>query len=318
MESQHNGVLITGGAGFVGKALIRKLLDNNIPTVALDVVGKPDSLPELSKNFKWLELSYLEVAIGKGQLSRIIDSNNVKTAIHLATTMFPSASETDLDKDLLDNMLANTRLFRSLYESGCEKIIFASSGGTVYGQSDKVFHESDGYNPNISYGVNKATTEVYLNYLAQKYDKQAVSLRISNPYGEEQNLEGNQGVIPIFLNRVSKGLPLTIVGSLKNKRDYVYIGDLTDAFIKVIEYKGQQKAFNIGSGVPTSLTELINMIEQKMSASVEKKLDGQSIDIENSVKLDVSRAKQELDWQASVSLACGIEKLIKFHKLKKK
>lgn len=318
MESQHNGVLITGGAGFVGKALIRKLLDNNIPIVAIDVVGKPDSLPELSKNFKWFELSYLEVAIDKRLLSEIIDSSNVKTVIHLATTMFPAASETDLDKDLLDNMLANTRLFRTLYQNGCEKIIFASSGGTVYGQSNRVFHESDGYNPNISYGVNKATTEIYLNYLAQKYGKQAVSLRISNPYGEEQNLEGNQGVIPIFLNRVSKGLPLTIVGSLKNKRDYVYIGDLTDAFIKAIEYKGQQKAFNIGSGVPISLTELINTIEKKMSISVEKKLDYQSIDTESSVKLDVSSAKQELNWQASVSLACGIEKLIKFHKLRKK
>ncbi len=95
-ESQHNGVLITEVApDLLVKRWFEKLLDNNIPTVALDVVGNLILAWKLSKNFKWFELSYLEVAIDKRQLSEIIDSNNVKTAIHLATTMFPLKSETD-------------------------------------------------------------------------------------------------------------------------------------------------------------------------------------------------------------------------------
>lgn len=310
-----NGVLISGGAGFVGKALIRRLLDSDIPIVVVDIAKKPEVLPELNERFKWLELSYLDLASDKRQLSQLVQANNIKTVIHLAATMFPAASESDLDKDCLENMLANTRFFRNLYEAGCEKIIFASSGGTIYGQSELVFRENDSYNPNISYGVNKAATEIYLNYLAGKYNKKAISLRISNPYGEEQNIEGNQGVVPIFLNRMSKGLPLTVTDSLKNKRDYIYIDDLVDAFVAAMKYKGLRKVFNIGSGVYTSLISLIETMEKKLGIKAEIYLDCQSSDIEKSVKLDVSNAKKELNWQARVSLADGVEKLIKFHKL---
>ncbi|EGQ8315339.1 NAD-dependent epimerase/dehydratase family protein [Vibrio cholerae] len=315
MELISNGVLISGGAGFVGKALIRRLLDSDIPIVVLDIVKKPEALPELNERFKWFELSYLDIASEKRQLSQLVEDNDIKTVIHLATTMFPAASERDLDKDCVENMLANTRLFRNLYEAGCETIIFASSGGTVYGQSEKIFREEDSYNPNISYGANKAATEIYLNYLAHKYKKKSISLRISNPYGEEQNIEGSQGVIPIFLNRMFKGLPLTVSGSLKNKRDYIYIDDLVDAFVAAIKYKGECKVFNIGSGISTSLVDLIETMEKKLGIKSGIYLEYQSNNIEKSVKLDVSKARKELNWQAKVSLADGIEKLIKFHKL---
>lgn len=318
MTSLKNSVLVSGGAGFVGKSLIRRLLENGKSVVAIDIAKKPDTLPELGEHFKWVELSYLDVSNDSKLLSKVVAAHNVKAFIHLATTMFPAVSEADPDRDCVENMLANTRLFRNLYEAGCEKIIFASSGGTVYGQSDRVFHEDDSYNPNISYGVNKATTEVYLNYLALKYNRQAISLRISNPYGEEQNIEGNQGVIPIFLNRIYKGLPLTVVGSLKNKRDYIYIDDLVNACVAAIEYSGRQVVFNVGSGVSTSLTCLIETIEEKLGKKAETYFDSQSCDTEKSVMLDVTKAEKELNWKARVNLADGIDKLIKFHKLNAK
>ncbi|QIX97176.1 NAD-dependent epimerase/dehydratase family protein [Cedecea sp. FDAARGOS_727] len=310
MGSEQRGVLITGGAGFIGKALIRELTQRQIPVVSFDIADKPESLPECSKMFQWYKFSYLESSSRKKDLEEIVSTYNIKVVIHLATTLFPGESKNKIEKDCFENVYSNVCFFKNLYESGCEKIIFASSGGTVYGKSDTAFSEENDLSPEISYGLSKSITETYLRFLAKEYNCKSISLRISNPYGDGQRIDGKQGVIPIFLNKISKEIPIDIIGSLNSKRDYIYIKDLVHAFIEAINYEGKENIFNIGSGESTTLKELIAIIESKLN---KKSLIGaQELHNNDSrgITLNIQRAINELNWQPVTKLSDGIDKLI--------
>ncbi|CNC72729.1 dTDP-D-glucose-4%2C6-dehydratase [Yersinia frederiksenii] len=313
MESKKDGILITGGAGFIGKSLIREMLNRDLSLVSLDISDKPDTLPTQSEDFKWLKFSYLDACKREQELKDIVKDNNIKTVIHLAATMFPAESQNNLEKDCFENVYSNVCFFSKMYDFGCEKIIFASSGGTVYGKSHKVFHEDDKFAPTISYGVSKAITETYLRFLAKQFNKKSISFRISNPYGGEQKLEGNHGVVPIFLNGISGGKPINIIGSLESKRDYLYINDLIAAFMKAIYYEGIENVFNIGSGNSISLRSLIDLIEGKLhKKALIASLESNILNSEG-ISLNIDKAKKELNWQPSVSLDEGVDKLIKLH-----
>jgi nucleoside-diphosphate-sugar epimerase len=316
MTLEEEKVLIIGGAGFIGKSLIRKLLMQKTPLVILDVVNRPASLQyEENENFRWIKYSYIEVFNKKDELRKIIRENNIKIAIHLATTMFPVESQHNIERDCFENVYSNVILFNILYEEGCDKIIFSSSGGTVYGHSDREFDEDDKLMPNISYGLSKCTTENYLRLLAKSFDKKSISMRISNPYGEEQNLDGNQGVIPIFIKKIYEGQPIKIIGSIDNRRDYIYIDDLVSAFIKLINYTGNFDVFNIGYGKSNSLSEIINNIEIKTNKIAKIERD-HSNSKNGNIMLNVNRAKNELNWKAVTCLSDGIESIVKYHGLK--
>lgn len=310
MDSRNNGVLITGGAGFIGKALITEMVKRQIPLVSFDISDKPESLPEISKYFNWYKFSYLESSQRKKELHEIVRRHNIKTAIHLATTMFPHESKKNIDKDCLENVYANVCFFKNLYENGCEKIIFASSGGTVYGKSDVPFSENDALLPEISYGLSKVMTETYLRFIAKEFNRKSISLRISNPYGEGQRIDGKQGVIPIFLNKISNGLPIEIIGSIESKRDYIYISDLVQAFMCSLEYKGQENIFNIGSGESITLKKLIKAIELKLNKKAVIGFQESIHTNANGIILDIKRATTELGWRPTVVLSDGIDKLI--------
>lgn len=310
MDSKQSGVLITGGAGFIGKALITALLQKHIPIVSIDISDKPDSLPQLNENFNWYKLSYLDLSVRKEEIEKIIITHNIKTVIHLATTLFPAQSKNNIEKDCFENVYSNVILFKTLYELGCEKIIFASSGGTVYGKSEEPFSEDNAFSPDISYGLSKSVTETYLRFLAKEYKRKSISLRISNPYGEGQRLDGKQGVIPIFLNKISKGIPIDIIGSLESKRDYIYISDLISAFEQALDYNGVENIFNVGSGESTTLRDLLDTIELKLN---KKALIGTIISgvvDSKGITLNIDRAKSELNWRPKVTLNDGLEKLI--------
>ncbi|OON35661.1 hypothetical protein BTJ39_22110 [Izhakiella australiensis] len=310
MDSNKGGVLVSGGAGFIGKALIKEILKKKIPLVSFDVVDKPDSLPEQGSGFNWFNFSYLDANKRRDEIKTIVTEHNIKTVIHLATTMFPADSRKKIIEDCFENVYSNVSFFKELYESGCEKIIFASSGGTVYGKSESSFSEESEISPEISYGLSKATTETYLRFLANEYNKKSISLRISNPYGEGQRFDGKQGVIPIFINKIFNDIPLDIIGSLDSRRDYIHISDLVNAFICAIYYEGFYDTFNIGSGESVALKELIKIIELKLNKnSLINEVSSQVLD-KKGVTLIIQRAKNELNWLPAVKLNDGIEQLI--------
>jgi len=195
------------------------------------------------------------------------------------------------------------------------KIIFISSGGTVYG--DPVYtpiDENHPTNPTVSYGIVKLAIEKYLLLYKNLYGISATILRVSNPFGERQRIETAQGAVGVFISRALKNQPIDIWGDGEVVRDYVYVSDVAEAFAKALAYTGTQSIFNISSGCGTSLNQLINKIEQVIGHKVVKNyLPFRPFDAPISV-LDNSLAQKELAWSPTISIDVGIVKTINWMK----
>ena len=158
------------------------------------------------------------------------------------------------------------------------------------------------------YGIFKLAIEKYLNYFDRAYGLDYLILRYSNPYGERQSPYGQQGVIPVFLNKIKMGERPVIYGDGSMERDYIYVGDAIEATIAALEKKTAHKIFNVGSGAGTSINQLIEI----MSGVADKKIESvyakdTAIRVQK-VVLDVSRICDEVDWKPSTSLQQGIER----------
>jgi UDP-glucose 4-epimerase len=196
-------------------------------------------------------------------------------------------------------------------KKGVKKVVFISSGGTVYGNSVYLpIDEQHPTNPITSYGITKLAIEKYLLMFQHLYGIQATILRVSNPFGERQRIETAQGVVTTFIDRALRRQPIEIWGDGGATRDYLYISDVAEAFARAVDYTGRESVFNISSGTGFSLNELIETIEGIVKRQVDHiHLPGRPFDVQKSVLCN-SLAKQELGWEPSVSLECGIVKTI--------
>ncbi|HIF9435015.1 TPA: NAD-dependent epimerase/dehydratase family protein [Photobacterium damselae] len=309
-------ILVTGAAGFIGKSLIRALVQNNYSVIALDICDMPESLIEYKEKISWHNCSYTDIAENKSLMNASFE--NLDCAFHLATTIFPAESKVEIERDCYENVYCTVEFISKLYMKGCKKVIYASSGGTVYGFNSKnidiYFSENSKKAPMFSYGLTKSSCEEYLILLAKKYNSKGLSLRISNPYGEEQKLNGNQGVIPIFMNKINNNIELPIFGNINSKRDYIYIDDLISAFILSIDYEGDCTVFNVCSGVGYSTCEIINEIELCLNKKANIKQSSND-DKVNSVLLSNDLIVNEINWSPKIELSEGIKRLAIHHNM---
>ena len=182
------------------------------------------------------------------------------------------------------------------------RIVFASSGGTVYGNSEHTpFAETTPPHPISAYGVNKLAAEHYLKIYNRNYGMKNLALRIANPFGRYQHGFKNQGVIPIFARKALSGERLKIWGDGSVTRDYIFGADVAQAMAISARYDGKEEVFNIGSGVGRSLNEVITDLSAVLGRKIEVDYaDSRGFDVPVSV-LDCSLAKQELGWSATSS-----------------
>jgi UDP-glucose 4-epimerase len=189
-------------------------------------------------------------------------------------------------------------------------VVFTSSGGTVYGPPiEWPITETHPLNPINGYGVTKLAVEKYLQMFKHLYGLDYVVLRPSVPYGPRQNPLARQGAVAVFLNRVARGLPVTIFGDGSNTRDFFYVSDLVDALIAGAERKlYEHRIFNLGGVEEVSLIQLLKLIENVVGKTARvqyapaRQFDAQRI------VLNTGLARQELGWHAKVSLADGLAK----------
>ncbi|MDE1515549.1 NAD-dependent epimerase/dehydratase family protein [Vibrio sp. dsl-7] len=299
-------VLITGAGGFIGKSLVRFLSELNYEVICLDICPCPKSLEFFKKT--WYQKSFIDSDIGC-----ILKSVSPSVVIHLATTLFPNESLKSPLKDCYENLFKSLIFFEECYKNGARKIIYTSSAGTVYGESSDVLYENNPTYPNISYGVTKLCVEHYLRIISDKYNKSSISLRISNPFGEEQSIMGNQGVIPIFLNKIFNKQPIEIWGDINATRDYIYIEQLVNAFIAAIDYQGTFREFNIGSGTSYSLKDIINIIEIVLDKKAKLIMSNREFNKPKNVSLSIDRAVSELSIKRGVNIEHHIASLAKYH-----
>lgn len=287
-------ILITGSTGFLGANLMKFLQRQG-----LDCIGASRS--EIHSK------GQIEFDLASGCTPRLLAClPDVDVLVHAAWSSTPSQSNGNPAEDCSVNVAGTVQLFQECARAKVKKIIFASSGGQVYGDVDSAsINESFPTNPKSSYGVGKLSCEKYLSLFADLYGICAYSLRVANLYGPGQIAKAGFGVIPTFSDRIRGNQPITIFGSGEGVRDFVFIDDVVDAFYKAIG-SDDGGVYNIGSGVGTSVNQLVGLIEAasgRLAAIVRQPARASD---PKAVVLDVGKAKSHLMWRSRIALHEGL------------
>jgi UDP-glucose 4-epimerase len=202
-------------------------------------------------------------------------------------------------------------MFQTAVKCNVRRLIFISSGGTVYGlPQQNPIPETHPTNPICSYGIQKLAIEKYLYLFRELKDLDSVVLRVSNLYGEFQNLERPLGAVSHFTHRAVAGNPIDIWGDGGVRRDYIHADDVVSALLKSITYQGPEHLFNIGSGRSVSLNQLLDLIKQRVGKEIVVNYSpARRFDVQENV-LDITRAAKELGWRPSISLETGLDRLL--------
>src|SRR5690606_19499579 len=235
--------------------------------------------------------------------------------VHLASTVIPSTSNADPIFDVQTNLVGALNILDAAVEHKIKKLVFLSSGGTVYGEgTGKPFKEDDPTNPICSYGIVKLAIEKYIQMYHQLYGLPHAILRVSNPYGPGQLGEKPLGVVSIFLDRIKRNQPIEIWGDGSTSRDFIHIDDLMSAIDSVIASPSNQLLITIGSGKVVAIQDLISLIFEivgnQPNVSYQPSRD---FDVE-SVYLNIGKAKREVDWAPKVGLRHGITLMTDFER----
>jgi UDP-glucose 4-epimerase len=296
-------VLVTGGGGFIGGHLVGGLLSTGAEVGNLDFIPGRHTHPRL---IHWPG-SFLDPSLVREALV------GVDTLYHLAATNFPRESNRDPRRDAEENLIGTLGLLDMAVAAGVRRVIFCSSGGTVYGPTDTVpIAEDHPTSPISAYGIVKLSIEKYLRLYAVQAGIETLSLRLANPYGPHQNIRKAQGALTTFCHRALLDEPIEIWGDGTVERDYIHIDDVTRAMLLAGASPLSGTEINIGSGQGTSLNTLLAEIEAALGRPVRRRyLDGRAFDVPRN-HLDIRRAASQLDWQPEVTLRDGICRLLEF------
>lgn len=297
-------ILITGGSGFLGRNVIRKLVSTGYHVACLDRYEAP-FLSELGAEFisgDISEANLLETALAGRDV-----------IIHMACTVLPQMSNSNPVFDVETNVAGSLHLLDAAVKNRVGKVIFFSSGGTIYGVPQQVpIAESHPTNPTCSYGITKLAVEKYLRMYRNFYGLNTCSLRLANPYGPYQRVKAIQGAIPVFCYKTLKGEPIEIWGDGSVRRDFIYVGDVADAVERAVEAQELPQEINIGSGQAVSLNELLELIAEVTGICPERRYQaGRAFDVPVNM-LDITLAEKCLRWRPATPLGIGLEKTVEY------
>jgi UDP-glucose 4-epimerase len=292
-------ILVIGGNGFIGSHLVDALLEAGHKVRVFDRAVEKYRPP--LEDVEYQLANFGDTAA----LSEALEG--VEVVYHLISTTVPSTSNRDPVADIESNLINSVKLLQLMQQQGVMRIIFLSSGGTVYGiPTTPVVREDHSLRPICSYGVVKVAIENYLHMFHQLYGIDYLCLRVSNPYGPRQGHLGVQGVISTFLGKIKEGSEIQIWGDGSIIRDYIYVTDLASLCAKAANFS-ESGTFNIGSGVGTSLLDIVAVLSALNQTTVTSQfLPSRSYDVPKIV-LNIDKAKVAFDWSPNVDLAEGVE-----------
>jgi UDP-glucose 4-epimerase len=293
-------ILVLGGNGFIGSHVVDTLIGAGHSVRVFD--RSPESWREPIDGVRYFLGDFDDRPLIGEALQ------GVDLVVHLISTTVPSTSNLDPVADIQSNLVRSVQLLQLMSAAGVKRIIYFSSGGTVYGVPEVLpILESAALNPICSYGVVKVAIEKYLLMFDHLYGFRSLILRPSNPYGVRQGHVGVQGAVATFMQKVLARERISIWGDGFVRRDYVEVTDIAQ-FCRIAIEKDATGVFNLGSGVGLSLRELIGMIEQVIG--VKAQVDYQParrFDVPE-VVLDISRAKSEIGWNPQVRMLDGLHR----------
>ena len=294
--------LILGGGGFIGSHLAEALLMRDYHVRVFDnFQGGIDNLSTVRNRVEIVKGDFLS----KKDLASAC--TGVDYLFHYISTTVPATARLDPIHDISTNLEGTVRLLQTAVDNKVRRIFFPSSGGTIYGEPQHLpVPETEPVKPTDPYGISKLAIERYLHYFYAAYGLDFMIFRYSNPYGQRQNPFGKQGVIPIFLNKVKNDERPVIYGDGTMIRDYIYIQDAIDATMALLEIKTDEKVFNIGSGIETSINELLLIMSTVTGKRIVPNYMPGDKQYVQKIVLDISKIRRETGWQPRISLEDGI------------
>jgi UDP-glucose 4-epimerase len=292
--------LVLGGSGFIGSHLVDALLAAGHKVCVYD--RAPERLRPTPAGVDFLQGSIEDTALLAEALS------TADTVFHLVSTTMPATANLDPVADIEGNLVATVKLLELMRAANVRRLVYLSSGGTVYGipEADPV-PETHPLRPISSYGIVKVAIEHYLRMEQHLHGLSYATVRASNPYGPRQGHGGVQGVIGTYLHNIASGEPIQLWGDGSVVRDFIYVEDLAKLCLSVAE-TGASGVFNAGSGQGHSIAGIIEAIAEVTGEAVTPdKKPGRGIDVPR-VVLDIAKVQAATGWAPETALTDGLAK----------
>src|SRR5215204_5904262 len=299
-------VLLSGGAGFIGSYVAEALLGRHHEVAIVDDLssGKRENIPEGAHLY--------EMDI-RSECEEIFEDFEPEVLCHQAAQMDVRRSVRKPDFDTEVNVLGTVRLLENCVEYGVGKVVFASTGGAVYGEQE-MFPASEDHPqyPLSPYGVSKLACERYLYYYFAEYGLPYVALRYSNVYGPRQDPHGEAGAVAIFSGNLVEGRTCTINGTGEQTRDYVYVEDVARANVLALEDEAPSGAYNVGTGSETSVNELYELLLGVSGKDLAPEHGPAKSDEQLRSSVDPTLAGRVMGWRPEVDLTSGLKETLRF------
>jgi UDP-glucose 4-epimerase len=303
-------ILVTGGAGFIGSHIADALIEKDHDVTIVDslLMGRPENVPERAR-FHLMDIRAAEIG-------KLFDLGRFDAVFHLAAQMDVRKSVEDPIFDAGVNVLGSLNLLRNAVRTGVKKVVFASTGGAVYGEQD-VFpcDETHPTRPVSPYGITKLCVEKYLFYFAREFGLRYVALRFANVYGPRQNPHGEAGVVAIFTSRLLAGERPVINGDGKQTRDYVYVGDVVQANLRALDHP-ENDVFNVGTGIETDVNRIFELVNRITGGRAAEQHGPAKPGEQLRSVISHRKAETVLGWRPAVGLEEGLGRTVDFFRKK--
>jgi UDP-glucose 4-epimerase len=301
-------VMVTGGAGFIGSHLVDALLQAGHDVVVVDDLstGKRENVDAAA--------SFRELDIRSDDMGKLFAEERPEVVAHLAAQMDVRRAVREPAYDASVNVLGGLNLLECGRRTGLRKVIFASTGGAIYGEPSRLpVVESHPIAPLSPYGLTKSTFENYLALYRRLHGLDFTVLRYPNVYGPRQDPHGEAGVVAIFTGQALRGETSTIYGDGGKTRDYVHVSDVVAANMLVLERAGGE-VFNVGSGEQTSDREIHQAVRDAVGSGPPPRYAAPRPGEIEHIALDGTRIREALGWKPTIGLAEGIADVVRWHR----
>lgn len=299
-------ILVTGGAGFIGSHLVDRLIEEGHQVAVVD-----DLSTGKKKNIN-AKAEFYKLDILSPKVERVFQKERPEALFHFAAQMDVRRSVKDPIFDGQVNILGTVNLLEQAVKVGTKRVIFASSGGAIYGEQERFpAGEDHPTHPVSPYGISKLAAEHYLYYYGRTYGLQWTSLRFGNVFGPRQDPFGEAGVVAIFTLKLLQNEQPVINGTGKQTRDYIAADDVVEANMAVLN-GGVNDTFNVGTGRETSVNQLFRLLAEAVGSPIKERYGPERRGEQLRSCLDATKLTKALDWEPRLSLAEGLKRTVEY------
>jgi UDP-glucose 4-epimerase len=304
--------LVTGGAGFIGSTLVDRLVADGHEVAVVDTFAR-GRRENLAGALAGGRVTVHETDVTSPELAAVLAAAAPEVVFHLAAQIDVRVSVAEPVLDVTQNVLGTVNLAEAARAAGVRKVVFASSGGSIYGTPDVLpVAEDVPVNPKSPYAASKVSGEIFLNTYRQLYGMDCTHLALANVYGPRQDPDGEAGVVAIFAKALLAGGATKVFGDGGNTRDYVYVDDVVAAFLAASGEAGGATRYNIGTGVQVSDRELHTLVARAAGAPDTPEHAPARLGDLRASALDSSAARRELGWKPEVDIAEGVRRTVEY------